>query len=172
MIIDVFNYQLITPPFVSIICLILQYLADKRFYTKRYQDSSSFGVQKTKSMINALQVIPKVLILGSSFTYPAFKEFSPLYRVLWVIDICILALLFVRFESLSAFVLRKFFQIERKRKLKKIGVRTMDEEEGDKAESSGRFGDSGAVFGEEKRSLDGVKLNLNDLLLGPDNSRK
>ena len=168
LIIDTFNHELISPPFVSIFFLILQYTTDKLFYMKRYQDSSSYGLQKTKTMINSLQKIPKMLILSHIFAYPflAFKKDYSDYSLLYAIDVCLLALIFVPFESLSNFVLRRFFPFERKQTRTKTYDSIHDQElirgTTNYSEISGLS--LGLLSSRGSSGLSGESLDLNDFL--------
>ena len=68
LILDTLNSSLNVTPFISISFLILQYIADKLFSTKRYKDPNLEGFLKNKNMIEALQIIPKLSMLNEVFS--------------------------------------------------------------------------------------------------------
>ena len=175
LIIDVVNYQLMSPPLVSIFLLILQYTTDKLFYTKRYSDSSSLGVQEAKSMINSLQVVPKLLIftfIGNYLRPFDFRENFSHYGFIWVTEMSLLVLIFVPFGSLSGFILKRFFPFEKKQKEVKIDGRVDaggKECSLDEVQFSENLGNSLVASRIEMGRVKGVESNLKDLLLGSTN---
>ena len=150
-------------PLVSIFYLILQYIADKLFYAKRYRDPNPDGVLVNKTMIEALQILPKIFcFMSRSYLLNNKVKISPTTFMLAVDGLMIL-LIFIPFEPLSEFLFRRIVARRQRRRLK--SSRENEGSEADRGrEIKGSKVGSGDLEGRAKRTTLG--FDLNDFLLG------
>ena len=105
----------IFPPFISIFFLILQFVVDKYFYANRYRDPHPRGVVLNRTMIYALQILPKLFILEQISNYSSWvkEPFSKSSWLFWV-DFALVGLVFVPFQWIGDMVFRGFFNKSKK----------------------------------------------------------
>ena len=150
-------------PLVSIFYLILQYIADKLFYAKRYRDPNPDGVLVNKNMIEALQILPKIFcFMNRSYLLSKKIKISPTILMLVVDGLMILSI-FIPFEPFSEFCFRRIIARRQRRRVECSGKN--EGREGDRRrEIKGSKDGSGDLEGRAKKTTLG--FDLNDFLLG------
>ena len=153
LIIDTLNSKFLSSPYISIFYLIFQYCVDKLFYSKRYTEDPS-GPLTNKSMVHALQIIPKLVMVNEiNFVLDRHIQLPSSYTLYaWAIYLIFFVMFFVPFESIAEAIYQRLLLRKERREKERDLLEKRKEDESDGVGSDGEsFGPRSLLCEEDSR---------------------